>query len=1213
MGIAGSTLDLIRTVFSRDNALPTPSLHFDDITKAFLSYGGSAIGPQSDFNKYLAGNVQLDQDLMGRYADYEDMDSYPELGCIIGESLVSTPNGEFRIDELCKMYPNGEKFKVFAYDVKKHEFVIANAHSPRKTKTDKVVKIIFDSGDILECTADHKIMTRNEKWVEAGSLKSGQSVMPLIMHKTAKGYFRVNSPVLGQNARKYVHTMVAEAKYGDIDPSKYDVHHKDRVKTNNDWDNIVLMDSGEHTRLHVKDFKFNPAKGWSDKRRLELVNRKRTSDLQWADKEKDSLKTERVFKPRKSSTRIDFEKLLHEVRTSITIQEAARRLGMSWNTVCRHMIRNGFNYRTEVATNIENHKVVEVIESGVCDVYDLTTEVYHNFVANGIVVHNSAIDMYADDATQQDVMTGKSIWFDAHDKTIEKILNEMLHTNLRVEEDLWEIARSMCKMGNNFEEIIVLDKLGVQKLNHLPPATVRRIEDRNGILYGFMQDNGMTFRVDTQTFMSKLAQKGMVSVKDDPSSDSINVYEPWEVVHFRLRGKSRKELYGTSIVESARWVWKRLSLLEDAMILYKITRSPQRYAFYIDVGDIPPRQVKAEINRVKNDFKKTKYIDPATGKLSFRYNPLCLSLDTRIPVLSGSTKTLRELIKDHEFGVKNYTYSLDRESKMIVPGEISWAGITRKDAELVKVTIDNCRQEIVTPDHKFILRSGEYKEAKDLKPGDSLMPFNRGINGKYEYIVHPGEAGWDSIEQTHRLVGRSFYGDIADFQIHHKDEKKRNNNPDNLHPMTESEHAKLHNMFGTWNKTDAHSQQVSENNRKYEKWRNIVAYNNSEQHELDNEIRRVAVSKYRKDAGEEHNKKLRLKFSESVKDVLIDLVRSMPDASIDAICEKIQERSEYLEKFQEGNSRNVISIHRHLVLKALRSFGYENYTEFKKNVLNNHKVIDIEFLTYKEDTGCITVDKWHNFALESGVFVKNSADEDLFIPVRKGKRTSEVEVLSGPEGQQVDDVNYFKDKLFTALKIPRSYLGMDETVGRANLASQDIRYARTVLRVQRELKNGYHQIARVDLSARNIDPDRVSFDCHMVIPSGAMELAQMEVQNAKLDLGGRYRDAQFSEYFVWSTILGMADDEIIKIREQRMNERQAESGSGYESDSSKWADQERDKLDPALKKYTSQIIGEIQEGKTEFGRRMKMLRGLMTEMKHALGQSTKQILNRKGH
>jgi len=659
----------------------------------------------------------------------------------------------------------------------------------------------------------------------------------------------------------------------------------------------------------------------------------------------------------------------------------------------------------------------------------------------------SALDLFSDDATVQDVITNKSMWFEAEDESVSNVLNEMLDINIKAEESLWEICRSLCKYGNNFEELMVADGIGVVKLNHIPPPAARRIEDINGILYGFIHDPTMHFRMDTRSFLERLQEKVPAELsplpQDSTMQDLMQVYEPWEVVHFRLRGKTRRDLYGYSVAEAARWAWKRLSMMEDAMVLYKLTRSPQRYAYYVDVGDVPPNQAKGFLNRIKNEFKKEKFIDK-DGKLSFRYNPLCISLGTRIPLLNGKTKFLRDLIDDYNNGIENWTYSIDPETKKMKPGRIEWAGITRRNAKVIRVTLDNNESVVCTPDHNFILRDGSECEAQYLKPDSSLMPFRRGINdGGYEYIVDPWDENentgkWNFLSSTHRMVAEGLGWDIEGMDVHHEDENKFNNNPTNLEVMTKSDHSKLHGDIHAkclieYNKSDRHRQETADYNRLYNKGQNIIDYNNSEKHKEDNAIRSCAVKEFRaKQDPKKYNKRFEIKFVSELIDFLRQVVDEEPGISIDELGKKLQ-NSDVMYVWRDANNRKLKNVHRHLVLQILRHFGFENFREFKKKVVNNHKVLKIEWLDETQDTGCITVAEWHNFAISSGCVIRNSMDEDLFLPVRKGKRSTEVEVLAGPEGQQVEDAEYFLNKIFAALKIPKTYLGADETVGRANL------------------------------------------------------------------------------------------------------------------------------------------------------------------------------------
>jgi hypothetical protein len=248
---------------------------------------------------------------------------------------------------------------------------------------------------------------------------------------------------------------------------------------------------------------------------------------------------------------------------------------------------------------------------------------------------NTALDIYADDATQNDSQTNRALWVTSKDENLKMVLDDLFHRTLRMDEDAWEIARSLCKYGNDYEELLVTEE-GVKGLNFLPAPTIRRIEGRHGDLLGFMQDfngrNGFTPAQLNVALKKRLMQ-------DDPDGrdpdDGLIGLEDWEVVHFRLRSKQRRSLYGHSVMDPARWIWKRLMLLEDAALLFRLQRAPERYAMYVDVGDLPPQEALAYINKVRMSHKKRRFIDPTTGKMQMRWEPLVQDEDFYIPVRKG--------------------------------------------------------------------------------------------------------------------------------------------------------------------------------------------------------------------------------------------------------------------------------------------------------------------------------------------------------------------------------------------------------------------------------------------------------------------------------------------------------------------------------------------------------------------------------------------------
>lgn len=783
---------------------------------------------------------------------------------------------------------------------------------------------------------------------------------------------------------------------------------------------------------------------------------------------------------------------------------------------------------------------------------------------------SSGIDIYADDSTQVDPQEQTSIWVESDDEDVRSELDHLLHKVLKVEETIWGTARTLWKYGNNFMEIVAKDGVGVVALNMLPPPTVRRIEVPRQIgidpnkpeeehtwdTLGFIYDPRGVFKITTKQFIDELKYRATGEMPKEAHQSNVSVFESWEMVHMRLLGKNPYSPYGHGVGEPARWIFKRLMLLEDSIILHRLTRAPSRFAFYIDVSGIPPNETQAYLNRVKQGMKKQKFVNPNSNKLDQKYNVLCLALNTRIPLLNGQTKELKDLIKDHESGVKNYVYSFNTETGKIVPGEVSWAGVTKKNAELVRVTLDSCQTEVVTPDHRFLMRDGTYKQAKDLKSGDSLMPCYRSINTQKdqgrEYVTQPGVRGWKAMEYTHKMVASHFHGSDGSLDIHHKDENKRNNYPENLELLTREKHLKIHSKnLVAYNKSEAKRIKTAEDNRKYNKGKNIVAYNNSEQHSKDNEIRSKSLTSLFANRRDEMISAMTLEFPESTESFLKSVVQKNPKINMVDFTQEFNS-SDLCKEFTAMNTRDGQfrrhprasgGISRNAMLAMLKRKGYEGFSDFKEKTLYNHKVASVEFLTHTEDTGCITVPGWKNFALDSGVFVHNSSDEDFFMATRDGKESSRVESLQGPIYDAIEDIKYFENKLFAAIKVPKPFLTYEESTAKTNLSAEDARFARTVLRGQREMRNGYKKVCQVHLASKGIDPNSVEFDVCMTIPSAIFELAQLEIRAAELDLASKY-DGWANRTWVKQHVLGWSDEQIREAWVEDDGEMPSSGGTG---------------------------------------------------------------------
>jgi hypothetical protein len=700
------------------------------------------------------------------------------------------------------------------------------------------------------------------------------------------------------------------------------------------------------------------------------------------------------------------------------------------------------------------------------------------------------LDIFSDDTTITDNLRGKTIWGESKDTILKDIIDDCLHRRLRIEEDIWLAIRTLCKYGNVYAEIITTD-IGVVGLNFLPVPTMRRLVTMKGDLVGFIQD--LKGRFNTEG----LAINDINKLKEQTKERGMIFFEPWEIVHWRLQSKFTNSLYGYAVFDAARWVWKRLVMLEDTALLYQLTRSPGRYAFYIDTGDLPPDEAMALVKKVKRQYKKRTLVNPSTGELEFRNNPLCLTGDTKIPLLDGRILSLSDIVNEYEKGKKLWVYSCSiLKGNKLMPMPISWAGKTRENAKLVKITLDNGEIIRCTPDHKFPTRKGEKISASDLCPGDSLMPFRRykdkitridklkgELNG-YEKVYDPSDKKW---KWTHRIVGEEVHLACEGQVVHHKDFNRCNNDPSNLEVLSSNEHYRLYRESG----------------------RNGGA----------------AVKELRK-----------------------------------------------IDKDLDDKLRNAAS----------------------RTIFYNHKVVSVEYLDEREDTYTLTINGTHTFALDAGIFVFNSPEDDMWIPTRSGKESARVDVLSGPDWQSMDSIEYLRDKMFTSIKIPRSYYGGDAEAEQG-LAQKDVRFARTCMRIQREFRNGIRQILRVHLAAINIDPDTVEWDTRMTMPSSIFELQQIEVMNAQAGLIETLSQF-FPKEWLLRRILHLSQDDAVSVVNDKMSEEeralmdQARIASSIEkrypgidigdatiSDVGQEARNEEVKVSREIKKLTEMVSKSMQE------------------------------------
>lgn len=279
--------------------------------------------------------------------------------------------------------------------------------------------------------------------------------------------------------------------------------------------------------------------------------------------------------------------------------------------------------------------------------------------------------------------------------------------------------------------------------------------------------------------------------------------------------------------------YNQLRMLEDATVIYRLARAPERRVFKIGTGGLPKIKAEQYVNGLMNKFRNKIVYDQSTGELRDDSRTLsvledfwipvgedgkstdistlpggCLAMDTQVPLLDGRILTLEQLTEEFISGKENWTYSCHPTTGAVVPGLISWAGVTQKSANVMKLTFDNGKELICTPDHKFPIFDIGLVEARNLYVGQSMIPFNSHKNDKigklnYEKIYQSNTKQW---EYTHRMVKNNiklteFIYDESNKDLdtnitHHIDHNRFNNNPNNLVKMSFKDHSQYHSDFG---------------------------------------------------------------------------------------------------------------------------------------------------------------------------------------------------------------------------------------------------------------------------------------------------------------------------------------------------------------------------------------------------------------------------------
>jgi hypothetical protein len=226
---------------------------------------------------------------------------------------------------------------------------------------------------------------------------------------------------------------------------------------------------------------------------------------------------------------------------------------------------------------------------------------------------SSALDIYSDESTLADQF-GDILTIKTNKTQIQKILYNLFYDILNIEFNLWTWIRNMTKYGDFFLKLDIADEIGIVNARPFSSYEIERWEE-----------------YDEAT--------GEYKIKFKHVADSRKDFEVFEIAHFRMLSDSNFLPYGRSMLEGARKEFQKLMMMEDAMLIHRIMRAPEKRVFKIDIGNIPPNEVDSFMEQIINKMKKIPHIDQQTGQYNLKFNLMNMLEDYYLPVRGGNSTT----------------------------------------------------------------------------------------------------------------------------------------------------------------------------------------------------------------------------------------------------------------------------------------------------------------------------------------------------------------------------------------------------------------------------------------------------------------------------------------------------------------------------------------------------------------------------------------------
>jgi hypothetical protein len=678
------------TVMDTDNIQTTGVIQTNSLIDRFHKVYTTSTAYGINLNlaqNYQSMRVQI-------YADYDAMDFDAIISsaldiiadeCLGGDTIIPLLDG--RKKSIKELYEeNAKNFWLYGLDQKTKKFKPIKADKIAYNGKKEVYKITFDDGTEIKATDNHIWVKSDSSLVHTKNLKVKDSLLalPTIISDThkMKGY----EMIWDEDRFEYTHRIVGNTlknlkiqKESIQDSALKVIHHKSFNKRNNDPSQLEWLSWEDHTKIHQCYKPFNEKNGRYDKNSPRLSEELLSIVIK---KIKENPHKKILGEIRKDLNIVLFEwrKIIRDLyrryecnHSKILVNKIISNdeiLVGSFRKYCNNTYKlgkrflisdfcnqqnikkpilrriiNSIGYKTlEEFAQSTNHKIISIEKCGIEDVYDVVNAGDNHIFA---IETNDGSKLYTHNCTLKDE-SGVLLRITSADENIQNILEQLFYSVLNIEFNLWGWVRNMCKYGDFYLKMEISEGFGVYNVIPFSAYNIVRQEGFNP-----HNPNEVRFKFDPNAALGSTTGYTSAYNNQDPGI----WFDNYEMAHFRFVGDVNYLPYGKSYLENARKLFKQYTLIEDAMLIHRIVRAPDKRAYYVNVGAIPPMEVESYIQKMMNKMKKTPLVDPQTGMYNMKYNEMNMLEDYFIPFRGNGDATRIDTIPGLTYnGIEDVQY-----------------------------------------------------------------------------------------------------------------------------------------------------------------------------------------------------------------------------------------------------------------------------------------------------------------------------------------------------------------------------------------------------------------------------------------------------------------------------------------------------------------------------------------------------------------------------